>query len=263
MKAIILAAGQGKRLYPLTKNQPKCLVKLFGKSIIEWQIEKFDKCNIKNISIVRGYLGDMINFSNINTYENKNYDSTNMVETLFCAKEELTEDVIISYGDIIFEENVIKKLIQCQDDFAVIIDKNWEKYWKMRFQNPLSDAESLKIDNEGFIMNIGQRVNNSKEIEGQYIGLMKIRKNVIKNLKEFYEDKKMESKTGINPLNKEISFEQSFMTDLIQSLINSNYKIKAVPIFGGWLELDTIDDYELYEHMQNENTIEQLISINK
>ena len=90
MKAIILAAGQGKRLYPLTKNQPKCLVKLFGKSIIEWQIEKFDKCNIKNISIVRGYLGDMINFSNINTYENKNYDTTNMVETLFCAKEELT-----------------------------------------------------------------------------------------------------------------------------------------------------------------------------
>ena len=186
-----------------------------------------------------------------------------MVETLFCAKEELTEDVIISYGDIIFEENVIKKLIQWQDDFAVIVDKNWEKYWKMRFQNPLSDAESLKIDNEGFIMNIGQRVSNSKEIEGQYIGLMKIRKNVIKNLKEFYEDKKMESKTGINPLNKEISFEQSFMTDLIQSLINSNYKIKAVPIFGGWLELDTIDDYELYEHMQNENTIEQLISINK
>ena len=96
MKAIILAAGQGKRLYPLTKNQPKCLVKLFGKSIIEWQIEKFDKCNIKNISIVRGYLGDMINFSNINTYENINYDTTNMVETLFCAKEEITEDVIIS-----------------------------------------------------------------------------------------------------------------------------------------------------------------------
>ena len=226
MKAIILAAGQGKRLHPLTKDQPKCLVKLFGKSIIEWQIEKLNKCNIKNISIVKGYLGNMINFPNINTYENKNYDTTNMVETLFCAKDELTDDVIISYGDIIFEKSVIEKLVECQDDFAVIVDKNWEKYWKMRFENPLSDAESLKIDNEGFITDIGQNVSNSKEIEGQYIGLMKIRKSVIENLKEFYEDKKMESKTDVNPLNKEISFEQSFMTDLIQSLINSNYKLR-------------------------------------
>ena len=66
------------------------------------------KCNIKNISIVRGYLGEMINFPNITTYENKNYNTTNMVETLFCAKEELSESVIISYGDIIFEEKILE-----------------------------------------------------------------------------------------------------------------------------------------------------------
>jgi len=65
LKAIILAAGQGKRLYPLTKDKPKCLVELFGKSIIEWQIEKFKKCNIKDISIVQGYLVNMIDFPNI------------------------------------------------------------------------------------------------------------------------------------------------------------------------------------------------------
>ena len=261
MKAIILAAGQGKRLYPLTKDKPKCLVELFGKSIIEWQIEKFKNCNIKDISIVQGYLGNMIDFPNISKYENKNYDTTNMVETLFCAKEELSENVIISYGDIIFEERVLEKLIECKDDFAVVVDKNWEEYWNMRFQNPLEDAESLKIDNRGFITNIGQKVSNSNEIEGQYIGLMKIKKDVVKNLKEFYEIKKQESKIGVNPLNEKISFEQSFMTDLIQGLIDSDNKIKAVPISGGWLELDTIDDYELYKKMQNENTIEQLISI--
>jgi len=184
-----------------------------------------------------------------------------MVETLFCAKEELSENVIISYGDIIFEERVLEKLIECKDDFAVVVDKNWEEYWNMRFQNPLEDAESLKIDNRGFITNIGQKVSNSNEIEGQYIGLMKIKKDVVKNLKEFYEIKKQESKIGVNPLNEKISFEQSFMTDLIQGLIDSDNKIKAVPISGGWLELDTIDDYELYKKMQNENTIEQLISI--
>ena len=70
MNAIILAAGQGNRLKPLTNNQPKCLVELFGKSIIEHQIDIFHKCGINEIVIVRGYLSEMINFDGIKYYDN-------------------------------------------------------------------------------------------------------------------------------------------------------------------------------------------------
>ena len=91
MKAIILAAGIGSRLHPITKSKPKCLVELFGKSIIEHQIDIFHKCGINEIVIVRGYLSEMINFDGIKYYDNLNYETTNMVETLFCAQDELND----------------------------------------------------------------------------------------------------------------------------------------------------------------------------
>jgi len=261
LKAIILAAGSGERLKPLTDKIPKGMVKLFGKSLLEWQINVFRNCEIYDISIVTGYKGDMINFSNIHYFRNKNYDSTNMVETLFCAKEKISESVIVSYGDIIFQKDVLEKLILADDDISVIIDENWEEYWKIRFENPLEDAESLVIDEEKYIQNIGQKVNTIQEINGQYIGLMKFQKDGTEFLKRFYEKSKNESKSGVNPLNPKIVFEKSFMTDLLHGMIKSGYKIKSVPVKNGWLELDTLHDYELYEKMYSEGTMNRFIQM--
>ena len=104
MNAIILAAGKGERLRPLTENKPKCLVSLFGKTLLEWQIETFQNQGINDITIVTGYKSDLIKYPEIKKIQNKNYDSTNMVETLFCAQNELKESTIVSYGDILFNE---------------------------------------------------------------------------------------------------------------------------------------------------------------
>ena len=61
MNAIILAAGQGKRLASLTKNKPKCMINLFGKTLLEWQVSVFKKCGISDISVVTGYHSELIN----------------------------------------------------------------------------------------------------------------------------------------------------------------------------------------------------------
>ena len=132
MKVIILAAGRGSRLTPLTDDKPKCLVKLFGKSLLEWQIEKFRKFGINDISVVTGYKKELISFDGIKIYHNTNFEKTNMIETLFCAKKEINEIVIVSYGDIIFEDSVVKKLIESKEDFSVVVDKEWKKYWSIR-----------------------------------------------------------------------------------------------------------------------------------
>ena len=80
MKVIILAAGVGKRLHPLTLNQPKCLVELFGKSILKWQIDVFNHFNITDITVVKGYMEEKINIPNLNHYVNKKFQDTNIVE---------------------------------------------------------------------------------------------------------------------------------------------------------------------------------------
>jgi L-glutamine-phosphate cytidylyltransferase len=263
MKAIILAAGQGQRLRPLTNEIPKCMVNLFSKSLLNWQIKSFHNLGVLDISIVKGYKAKSISIPNVNYFLNAKYEETNMVETLFCAENKLQGDVIISYGDIIYEKKILQKLIDDDADISVIIDKKWKTYWEMRFKNPLNDAESLILDDEGFIKNIGQPVKSTEEIQGQYIGLMKFQNSGTEILKEFYKKAKNLSKTGSNILNSSIPFEKSYMTDLLQGLIDEGCKIKSIPINNGWLELDSMDDYNLYNKKFDNNTLSELIDLKK
>ena len=255
MNVIILAAGEGNRLKPLTNDTPKCLVKLFGKSLLDWQLDLFQNLHINDITIVKGYLQEKINFTNVNYFENKNYETTNMIETLFCAREKISDTTIISYGDIIYEKSVIKKLINNDDDISLIIEKNWSDYWNLRSDNPLADLESLSIDSENNITSIGQKIDNIDNVQGQYIGLMKFQNKGSEILKSFYDKCKVHGKNGKNYLKTNKIFEKSYMTDLLQGLIDEGYKIRAIPINNGWLELDTYDDYLLYQKMYENKTI--------
>ena len=178
-----------------------------------------------------------------------------MVETLFCAEEKFTHSTIVSYGDIVFESSILEQLVSSQHDFSIIVDKNWMDYWKIRFDNPLNDAESLEVNSDGYITSIGQKVSDIKKIQGQYIGLMKFQNSGVSHLRKFYHAAKNKAKSGINPLNPSIDFEKSYMTDLLNSLILSNFNLKAIEIHNGWLELDSINDYNIYEKMYQNNTL--------
>ena len=261
MNAIILAAGKGKRLGHLTKNKPKCMVNLFGKTMLEWQVSIFKKCGISDISVVTGYKAELIDLPNLEFFHNKNFETTNMVESLFCALKKLNESTIVSYGDIIFGKNVLNSLIESENNFSVVVDKQWKKYWEMRFDNPLSDAESLKIDHDGNITSIGQKVKEIDDIEGQYIGLMKFQNDGLTTIKEFYQKIKNLSKNNPNPINPDIAFKQSYMTDFLQGLINSGHKLKAIEIENDWLELDSINDYNKYTKFFSKKTISEFVDL--
>ncbi len=261
LKVIILAAGQGKRLQPLTKSIPKCLVKLFGKSLLEYQLDIFEKSNILDISIVTGYKSKKIKNPKITYFHNKNYEKTNMITSLFCSEKKMTDQIIVSYGDIIFEKKVINQLLKTKEDISVVIDQNWRRYWELRFKNPLDDAETLKIDSDENILEIGQKTSKFSEIHGQYIGLMKFQGKGIYQLKEYYKKAKQSVENGKNILNSKYSFDNSYMTDLLQGMINDGIKIKAVKINSGWLELDSLKDYNLYNKLFEEKKLDELFRI--
>ena len=98
MKAIILAAGRGSRMKGLTDDRPKCLNVLNGKSLLEWQIEALNKAGIEDIIVARGYKKDML-VGNYEVVDNDRWDQTNMVATLYCAREylEQSECIIINW----------------------------------------------------------------------------------------------------------------------------------------------------------------------
>jgi len=236
IKAIILAAGEGKRLHPYTLDRPKCLVEVDKHCLLDRQIDVLKSENIDPIILVGGYLSEMLRRPGINLRINPRYAETNMVWTLFCADEDLEGDVIISYGDIVYSRDILKSLINSNADISVTIDLDWESYWRSRNEDPLDDAETLKLRTDGTISEIGQKPNSLSEIEGQYMGLIKLSNKGVKIIKSVFQNAKSKGKLLNRPI------EIAYMTDLLQEVINSGFKVDSVPVHGGWVEVDTVSD---------------------
>jgi len=250
LKLIILAAGEGKRLRPYTNNLPKCMVKLKEQSLLSRQLSSISKCDIpsENIALVGGYQAECLQEFNLKTYQNPNYASTNMVSTLFCANNFMdpNEDLIISYGDIVYEENVLRTLIDSSAEVAVVADQKWERLWSLRMTNPLDDAETFVLKDNFLIAELGNKAESLSQIQAQYIGLIKVRADKINQLKSLY-----------NQIDKSLKFngqdfENMYMTSFIQILIDSGWEVRAALIKNGWLEVDTVEDLESYEKISKE-----------
>jgi choline kinase len=254
---IILAAGQGTRLRPHTDSVPKCMVMLNGKPLIHYQLETARRVGITDIIVVGGYkaevLREYLEDKNVRLLVNNKFSVTNMVSTFFCAESELTGDVIISYSDIVYSTQVLKKIIHCNDSLTTVVDLNWRELWSKRMENPLEDAETMKLNKDGFITELGKKTTDYHEIEGQYIGLTKISDSVIDKVICFYHQ-----------LDKNIiydgkDFNNMYMTSFLQLMINNNMPLKATMISGGWFEVDSNDDLSYYETNFENNMIQQCL----
>src|ERR1700722_6272642 len=102
MRLVVLAAGQGTRLRPLTDSRPKCLVELAGRPLLEWQIATARTCGIEDIVVVGGYLIECLKAYDVMLLENPDFASKNMVRTLFCARDLFADGFVMSYGDIAY-----------------------------------------------------------------------------------------------------------------------------------------------------------------
>ena len=236
LKVIILAAGEGTRLRPYTLDRPKCMVEIDGVSLIDRQLEVLKSEGIDDIVIIGGYKSEMLKRGDIKLKVNDRYFETNMVWTLFSAEEELEGDIIVSYGDIVYSKNILKALIKSKADIAVTIDMKWEGYWRERNENPLDDAETLKLRKDGTISEIGQKPSSLEEIEGQYMGLMKFSSEGVRQIKSAFHSALESGKL----LGKEV--ENSYMTDLLQFIVSIGGKVASVQIDEDWVEVDTVED---------------------
>ena len=230
MKAVILAAGRGSRLHPYTEHCPKCLTELGGQTLIGRQLDTLRQAGIADIVIATGYRSEMLALPGTRQVHNPRWDSTNMVESLFCAETEFNDDLIVAYADIVYEPRVLAALLASDHDISVVVDRNWRAYWQHRFADPLSDAESLSMDPRGCITDIGKPVSDIETIEAQYMGLMRFRGAGVDALRA--------ARASLDTI------ANAYMTDLLMEMILMGRDLHAVPVDGGWLEIDTVDDYE-------------------
>ena len=210
MNVIILAAGKGSRMKDLTKNKPKCFLKINGVTLIERLINQLKKLKVKDISIVTGYRANKFFFKDVNFFFNKEYRTTNMIYSLMKAKRKLNKDTLIIYSDIFISNEMLKKMLNIKKNFAVAVDIDWKKYWKFRFNKILNDLESLKINNYGHIKEIGKDTLNLKNIDARYIGIIKTSKKINKMITTIWKKEKNKKKRGIEGRKKHFSHQKLF-----------------------------------------------------
>ena len=184
MILIILAAGKGSRLPSNLRKKPKCMVKINNKPILEHNLNFFNK--FKKKIIITGYkntyLKKFIKKNKFKEIYNKNYTTTNMVYSMFLAKKYIDDDILVVYGDIIFNKDVYELLKNKKNIIPANI--NWYKNWigRMGKINTLKDAETFKEKNNKLI-EIGKKIDKKNLPKYQFMGIFKI---TFKNFKILY-----------------------------------------------------------------------------
>ncbi len=254
--AVIAAAGFEKQLLPLIEDKPKCLLDIKGKTILDRQVSALNECDIKEIALIRGYKKEAIALPNIRYYDNDRYEDTGELFSIFCAENELKGRTLILYGDIIFDTAILEKLLKSPADISIVVDLAWFDQEQRNTQpthlNPdlVSLAEPpgksylsrfVMPEGEHQVMKIGQQLSR-EQAHGEFIGMAMFSEKGIQALRECYHKAKNQSpSTGFH---ESPSLSKASFTDMLQELIDREHHIQAVPIFKGWVEVDSFEEYQ-------------------
>jgi choline kinase len=260
MKVIILAAGQGSRLRPYTDHCPKCMVELAGMPLLHRQLAILRAGGIadSDIALVGGYRQDQLLANGIRQFSNVRFDHTNMVETLFCAESFIApdEDLLICYSDIVYEPEVLQTVLQGDGDIVLAADLEWKRLWSLRMDNPLDDAETFKMA-QGRVIELGKKPKNDDEVQAQYMGLIRVAAAKVQAFVDFY-----------SALDRQATydgkdFDNMYMTSLLQALIDADWDVRPALVSGGWLEVDSASELELYEQHHQQGTLDDYIRLDR
>ena len=241
-KALIIAAGLGSRLKDHTENLPKCMLDFGGQTLLQRQLNAYKKNEINDISLIRGYKKEKINYKGIKYFENTDFKNNNILNSIFYAEKIINGNIIISYSDILFEPSVVERLQKSDHDISVVVDIDWRGYYVGRKDHPISEAENVIFNSNNEVEKIGKINTGNEEVHGEFIGMIKLTsrgteifKHHFHRLKKIYWNK---------PFQRAKVFQKAYLTDFIQELVDIGIKVHCVIIESGWKEIDTVEDYQ-------------------
>ncbi|MEV6603069.1 phosphocholine cytidylyltransferase family protein [Kutzneria sp. NPDC051319] len=231
MKGVILAAGRGSRLGELTDDRPKCMVRLAGRPLLEWQRAALTAAGVSPLAVVAGYRSEQFGDIGLRVFPARRWAATNMVRSLLAASDWLAADTcVVSYGDIVYSADVVRRLAAATGDLAITYDPNWQALWSRRFEDPLTDAETFRLRPDGSLAAIGARPRAVQQIEGQYMGLLR------------FTPAGWARVVGLLARHTDRQIDAMDMTALLQALVDDGCRVDAVACPEPWGEVDSATD---------------------
>ncbi len=228
MKAIIVAAGRALRMHPISDGIPKCLLKVGKKTtILGHQLQNFRACGIKEIVIVTGYCEEQLrefceNRKGIKFIYNPFFDITNIMVSLWFAREEMKGGFIFSYSDILYDREILKDLLANKNDMVMVVDK----------KKTDEESEKVLVDYRGLIKEVSKNV-SPKEAYGEFVGLVKLSKKGAGLLAQELDEMVREGSLA------------SYLTRAFERLARKGYPVHLSSTKGRpWIEIDFPEELE-------------------
>ena len=234
-KAIILAASRGVELGHLTEEKPKALIEINGKSLVDRMIVSFRKNDIKDISVVRGYKKDKFKHTNITYFDNDDYDITGELYSLWKSREKLHDNLIITYGDIIYHQYILHRLLSESGDIVIVVDSNLKrnkKCYKGDFVNCSREDDKTYDEVSATLKKIQfAEIGDGRKFDGEWIGLVKSTKAGTDKIRK-----------AMDELSGRETFKKMKMPDLFHYLIKASVDINVMYIDAHWIDIDNYQD---------------------
>ena len=250
---IIPAAGEDPSLSSILNGKPKSMFEIAGKTLLDWQINALNSNNLTNITVITGYKSREMKAEGITFQENKNYKRGSELHSLMEARKKMTSGFIMLYSDILFEENIMSKILTCQEDIVLVVDNTMQYHapeankiqdFVISKNKHLPTRRKISFACENIISKIGSKL-NPETATHEFIGLAKFTKTGAEQLLQTYEDC---VKNYHGKLQEAENINQFKFTDLIQEMIDRGYVANFLEIHKGWLEIHSTEDIELANH---------------
>ncbi|HEX4338903.1 MAG TPA: NTP transferase domain-containing protein [Polyangiaceae bacterium] len=252
MKAIIIGAGRGSRLGHRTEHVPKTLVEVMGRSMLEFILEALIDGGIarKDIVFISGYAEDEVKrrYSDFTYVRNTDWENNNILLSLFTAREHLTGGFLSTYADIVYESDIVRKLLASPADLALGCDTRWRRRYVDRSQHPETDAEKLRAEGPR-IVELSRRI-ASESATGEFIGVMKATPRGAAELAAAF-DRAQATYAG-RIYREGRTFERAYLIDLLAEMLEHGVEMQHEDTPGGYMELDTLQDLAAAERWWRE-----------
>jgi len=252
MKAIIVAAGRGRRLGPETAEIPKCMVAVGGRPILHRQLDALHAAGADDVVIVRGYLGDRIapavaeagrQSAPVRFIENADWANNNILTSLLYAESEMPSGFLFSYSDIVFATEHARRVAASGADVALIVDRRWQDAYVGRVHHPVSEAELVKVEatRDGpRVVRVGKRVVPAEQAAGEFIGLAKFSATGAAALARVWAQARARGME--QPFGEAATLRQAYLSDALNQMAEDGVTLTPVFIDGRWREIDTEED---------------------
>ena len=246
MKVIIIAAGTGARLGKEVSKLPKALLEVNGQTILSRQISILKKIGIEEVVVITGPYAEKFPSIDVNYVNDAKHNEHDILGSLLVAKDYIQGNIVITYSDILFDENVLRQIIQQKCDIGIAVDMDWKQAYEERTLHPLTEAENVLLDDNKNVLKTQKNIRSNTDMVGEFLGIIKLSSHGAKILTDKFEYL-LANHTGT--FHNAISLKKAYIIDLIQELVNSKIVVAPILISGKWCEIDTIQDLERAQKM--------------